>query len=60
MCLQTLNEYGIKVHDAVVLLNREQGGTEQLQREGITLHRYVEIIVLGDQDRVSNFSRLYL
>ena len=37
--LQSLNAVGIKVTDAVVLLNREQGGQDRLKTEGVNLHR---------------------
>lgn len=36
---QVLNDVGLKVTDAVVLLNREQGGQQRLQDLGINLYR---------------------
>ncbi|CAH1787512.1 unnamed protein product [Owenia fusiformis] len=41
--VQTLNNEGIKVKDAVVLLNREQGGEQRLASEGVTLHSVCKI-----------------
>ena len=37
-----LEGVGLKVTDAVVLLNREQGGQGYLEGRGIKLHRSVE------------------
>jgi len=39
--LQSLREHGIKVGDAMVLLDREQGGSENVGNSNVTLHRFV-------------------
>ena len=38
---RALRQVGVGVTRAVVLLNREQGGQENLQKEGISLNRWV-------------------
>ncbi|XP_066497405.1 uridine 5'-monophosphate synthase-like [Hoplias malabaricus] len=43
-----LKEEGLKVEDAVVLLDREQGGRDMLEAEGITLHPVFTISTLLD------------
>ncbi|KAI5086627.1 uridine 5'-monophosphate synthase, partial [Silurus meridionalis] len=43
-----LQAQGLKVTDAVVLLDREQGGTERLSSEGISLHSVISISQLLD------------
>ncbi|XP_066514657.1 uridine 5'-monophosphate synthase-like [Hoplias malabaricus] len=43
-----LEEEGLKVKDAVVLLDREQGGRDMLESEGITLHPVFNISTLLD------------
>lgn len=40
---QSLSEVGLKVSDAIVLLNREQGGSERLKQNGVQLHSVVTI-----------------
>lgn len=45
---QELCAQGLKVTDAVVLLDREQGGTERLAMEGISLHPVVSVSRLLD------------
>ncbi|KAF4086535.1 hypothetical protein AMELA_G00084650 [Ameiurus melas] len=46
--VQELQAHGLKVTDAVVLLDREQGGKERLSSEGIALHPVVSISQLLD------------
>ncbi|GAA6087501.1 uridine 5'-monophosphate synthase isoform X1, partial [Tachysurus ichikawai] len=46
--VQELQAQGLKVTDAVVLLDREQGGTERLSSEGISLHAVVSVSHLLD------------
>ncbi|XP_066514660.1 uridine 5'-monophosphate synthase-like isoform X3 [Hoplias malabaricus] len=43
-----LEKEGLKVKDAVVLLDREQGGRDTLEAEGITLHPVFTISTLLD------------
>ncbi|KAL7882244.1 hypothetical protein AOLI_G00090930 [Acnodon oligacanthus] len=43
---QVLQAEGLKVTDAVVLLDREQGGGARLKAEGITLHPVISISTL--------------
>lgn len=43
-----LQAQGLKVTDAVVLLDREQGGAERLSSEGISLHPVISISRLMD------------
>ncbi|XP_066542588.1 uridine 5'-monophosphate synthase-like isoform X4 [Hoplias malabaricus] len=43
-----LEKEGLKVKDAVVLLDREQGGRDMLESEGITLHPVFTISTLLD------------
>ncbi|KAK3543155.1 hypothetical protein QTP70_011938 [Hemibagrus guttatus] len=45
---QQLQAQGLKVTDAVVLLDREQGGTERLSSEGISLHAVISVSHLMD------------
>nr|NIQ06927.1 orotate phosphoribosyltransferase [Candidatus Korarchaeota archaeon]NIU84661.1 orotate phosphoribosyltransferase [Candidatus Thorarchaeota archaeon] len=37
------------IRDAVVLLDREEGGKEKLQREGIKLHAFLKISEIADR-----------
>jgi uridine monophosphate synthetase len=41
-----LEKEGLKVEDAAVILNREQGGKEQLKKKGIFLHSLISIFDL--------------
>ncbi|XP_062861941.1 uridine 5'-monophosphate synthase isoform X3 [Trichomycterus rosablanca] len=45
---QELQAQGLKVKDAVVLLDRAQGGTERLRGEGISLHPVISVSKLLD------------
>ncbi|XP_060555901.1 uncharacterized protein LOC132716609 [Ruditapes philippinarum] len=44
--VELLNEYGLQVKDAVVLLEREQGGTERLKKDGVNLHSVITMTQL--------------
>ncbi|WAR02405.1 UMPS-like protein [Mya arenaria] len=46
--VQLLREYELRVRDAVVLLDREQGGTERLKKDGIKLHSVLTMSRLVD------------
>ena len=37
--VESLREHGIKVSDALVLLDREQGGLQNVSAHGVKLHR---------------------
>ena len=41
--VESLEGVGLKVTDAVVLLNREQGGSERLKQNGVNLHSVITI-----------------
>jgi uridine monophosphate synthetase len=41
---QGLKKNGIQINDAIVLLDREQGGKENIQKHGVQLHRYLFMI----------------
>lgn len=41
--ISVLEENGLKVHDIVVLVDREQGGTEELSRRGYTCHTALKL-----------------
>ena len=41
--LQPLNEVGLKVKDVVVLVDREQGGEDNLKKQGLILHSVIKI-----------------
>ncbi|KAL2081483.1 hypothetical protein ACEWY4_023336 [Coilia grayii] len=45
---QVLQKEGLKVTDAIVLMDREQGGGERLAKDGITLHSVISISKLLD------------
>ena len=51
VCVQALSGVGVKVTDAVVLLDREQGGAECLKAKGVNLHRYVMLEMQWDRWR---------
>ncbi|KAL4225765.1 hypothetical protein ACF0H5_016454 [Mactra antiquata] len=44
--VQLLQEYGLVVKDAVVLLERQQGGTERLRNDGVNLHSVITMTQL--------------
>ena len=46
--VEALTSEGLKVHDAVVLLDREQGGKENLAATGVQLHSVISISQLLD------------
>lgn len=45
---QVLEKEGLKVTDAIVLMDREQGGRAKLAKDGITLHSVISISKLLD------------
>ena len=46
LCFQSLNDVGLVVKDAIVLLDRGQGGKARLKDNGINLHRLYIYLVL--------------
>ena len=42
---------GLVVHDAVVLINREQGGPQRLKQEGYELHSLISVFEIFDRLR---------
>ncbi|XP_052286812.1 uridine 5'-monophosphate synthase-like isoform X2 [Dreissena polymorpha] len=52
--VQLLQEYGLKVTDAVVLLDREQGAGERLKQKGVNLHSVLTMTKLVDVLRQNN------
>lgn len=38
ICFQDLNNEGLKATDAVVVVDREQGGTQNLKEKGVKMH----------------------
>lgn len=55
--IATLKASGLQVKDAVVLIDREQGGAESLRGEGYTLHSVILmrhlLTILQDKGRIS-------
>jgi uridine monophosphate synthetase len=41
--VEVFKEAGLKVKDIVVLIDREQGGKEQLKKKGISLHSFLTV-----------------
>jgi uridine monophosphate synthetase len=41
--IETLREAGLKVHDVVVLIDREAGGADELRRRGMAVHSFAPI-----------------
>jgi orotate phosphoribosyltransferase len=60
--IRQLEEAGLRVKDAVVLIDREQGGREMLQEKGITLHSAASLgqllMVLEKSGRITPEQRL--
>ena len=46
-----LEEAGLRVHDVLVLIDRQQGGAEDLRRRGYTLHAVLRLTDLVEQLR---------
>jgi uridine monophosphate synthetase len=46
--IKTLEDHGLVIKDAVVLLDREQGGVNQLKKAGYTLHSALKLTELMD------------
>lgn len=44
--VEVLKTAGLEVRDTIVLLNREQGGSENLASRGIQLYRYILCVLL--------------
>ena len=55
MLLQALKSVGVEVTDAVVLLDRDQGGAARLSSQGIKLHRWQIVFIY-----LKNSNMIYL
>ena len=55
--IASLKAAGLQVKDAVVLIDREQGGRKNLKAEGYALHSVITLrhllIILREQGRIS-------
>lgn len=59
-----LKAAGLQVHDAVVLVDRQQGGAEFLRREGYTLHAVITLdhllLLLQENGRITPTERAHV
>jgi len=60
--IDLLKEAGLQVSDAVVLVDRQQGGRETLRQQGYTLHSAIDLsqllLILEKKERISGQQRL--